>query len=160
MFGESFWVAVAFLLFIGILVYYKVPAMLAKQLDDRGLRIRNQLDEAHRLREQAQAMFLEYQTKQRGALQDAAEIVATAEAEVERQRAAGEAELKNALARRRALAEARIRQAEAAAVQAVRNAAADLAVDAARIVIAEQMQGPAAGELVDRAIADLRAKLN
>jgi F-type H+-transporting ATPase subunit b len=160
MFGESFWVAVAFLLFIGILFYYKVPAMLAKLLDDRGLRIRHQLDEAQRLREQAQAMFVEYQAKQRGALRDAADIVATAEAEVERQREAGEAELKNALARRRALAEARIRQAEAAAVQAVRSAAADLAVDAAKIVIADQMQGPAAGALVDRAIADLRSKLN
>lgn len=160
MFGESFWVAVAFLLFIAILFYYKVPAMLAKLLDDRGSRIRHQLDEAQRLREQAQTMFVEYQAKQRGALRDAADIVATAEAEVERQREAGEAELNNALARRRALAEARIRQAEAAAVQAVRSAAADLAVDAAKIVIAAQMRGPTAGVLVDRAIADLRSKLN
>lgn len=160
MFGESFWVAVAFVLFIGVLIYFKVPALIAGLLDGRSRKIRDQLAEAQRLREEAQALFAEYQKKQQSALKDAGDIVALAEAESERQQAAATVELKAALARRQALAEQRIQQAETAAVQEIRNAAAELAVEAARRVIIEQMKGPAANAAIDRAIDDLSKKLH
>jgi F-type H+-transporting ATPase subunit b len=156
MLDESFWVAVAFFLFLGVLVYFKVPALLAKILDERASRIRKQLEEAGRLREEAQALFAEYQRKHRRAMQDAHDILTHAESEAERLREAAEAELKVQLARRRQLAETRIQQAEAAAVREVRDAAVDLAIAAAGNVLREDLKGPADQALIEKSLDDVR----
>jgi F-type H+-transporting ATPase subunit b len=160
MFDETFWVAVAFAAFVGVIVYLKVPAMITKALDERAERIRRELDEARRLREEAQALYAEYQRKQRNALKEAEDIVAHARAEVEHMRETAEAELRASLARRAALAETKIAQAEAAAVKDVRDMAVDVAIAAAGHVLAERLKGAEADRLIEQTTAELRAKLH
>lgn len=160
MFDETFWVAVAFVLFVGVIVYLKVPGMITRALDERADKIRRELEEAQRLREEAQALFADYQRKQKNALKEAEEIISHANLEAKRLAVQAEADLKAALERRRALAELKIAQAEAQALKDVRDAAAEIAVAAAGQVIAGQLKGPAADALVERAIADVKAKLH
>jgi len=160
MFDETFWVALAFFVFVGIIFYVKVPALIARALDERADRIRRDLDEARRLREEAHALFAEYQRKQKSALREAADIIAHAEAEAKRMAAAPEVDLKASLARHSALAQAKIAQAEAAAIKEVRDIAVDVAIAAARQVLAGQVAGATAAELVERAIADLKQKFH
>jgi F-type H+-transporting ATPase subunit b len=157
---ETAWVAVAFLLFVGMLVYLKVPGLLTKGLDDRAAKIRSDLEEAARLRSEAQKLFAEYQEKQKNAMKEAAEIVAHAQEEAKRLAAQAEADLKASLTRRQAMAEQKIAQAEQAAVQDVRGAAVDLAVEAARAVLMKTMQGGAAQSAADKAIADVRTLIH
>src|SRR5512145_52030 len=122
----EFWVAVAFVAFLLILAYYKVPALIAKALDDRADAIRKELDEARRLREEAQSLLADYQRKHRNAGQEAEAIVEQARREAE----AFSAETRKALAetveRRRRQAEEKIARAEAQAVEDVRAAAVDM----------------------------------
>lgn len=157
---ETFWVAVAFVILVAVLVYYRVPGMLTKALDNRAARIRSQLDEAQRLRDEAQKLFAEYQQKQKDALKEAADIVAHAQDEAKRIAAQAEADLKAGLARRQALAEQKIAQAEAQAIQDVRAAAVNVAVEAARKVLADRLTGDAAASATDKAIADVRALMH
>ncbi|MBV1887416.1 MAG: F0F1 ATP synthase subunit B, partial [Parvibaculaceae bacterium] len=107
-FDATFWVAIAFLVFVGVVLYYKVPAIVAKQLDQRADRIKTELDEAQKLREDAQAMFADYQRRQRDALSTAEEIVAKAKDDAALIRKESEAELEASLKRRQELAEAKI----------------------------------------------------
>ncbi len=157
---ETFWVAVAFVILVGVLVYYRVPGMLAKALDNRAAKIRGQLEEAQRLRDEAQKLFAEYQQKQKDALKEAADIVAQAQDEAKRITAQAEADLKSGLARRQALAEQKIAQAEAQAVQEVRAAAVNVAIEAARKVLSDRLKGDAANAATDTAIADVRALMH
>lgn len=157
---ETAWVAVAFLLFVGLLVYLKVPGLMTKGLDDRAAKIRSDLEEAARLRTEAQKLFAEYQEKQKNAMKEAAEIVAHAQDEAKRLAAQAEADLKASIARRQAMAEQKIAQAEQAAVQDVRGAAVDLAVEAARAVLVKTMQGGNAQAATDKAIADVRTLIH
>ena len=98
-YSAEFWVGVSFLIFIGILVYAKVPGMLAKSLDDRAEAIRKELDGARRLREEAQDLLADYQRKQREAETEAQQIVEGARREAEALKAEGERSMKEALAR-------------------------------------------------------------
>jgi F-type H+-transporting ATPase subunit b len=157
---ETAWVGVAFLLFVGLLVYLKVPAMLTKGLDDRAAKIRADLEEAARLRTEAQQLYADYQEKQKNAMKEAAEIVAHAQEEAKRLAAQAEADLKVSLARRQAMAEQKIAQAEQQAVQDVRGAAVNLAVDAARTMLVSAMQGGGAQAATDKAIADVRTLIH
>lgn len=159
-FDETFWVMVAFLILVGILVWAKVPGMIAKALDQRGDKIRADLDQAAKLRAEAQAMHADYQKKQQAALAEAEAIVATAEADMKRLAAQAEVDLAASITRRKAQAEAKIAQAEAAAIQEVRNAAVDIAVEAARTILAQQMSGGAASATNDKAIAEARSLIN
>jgi len=160
MFGPEFWVGVAFFGFIGVVIYFKLPGMIVKVLDERSEKIRNELDEAQRLREEAQALFAEYQRKTRNAAQEAEDIVTHARAEAKRHAEKAQNDLAEMLERRAAQAEAKIAQAEAQAVQDVRTAAVDLAVEAARKVMQEELDADKADALVDSAISDLRTKLH
>lgn len=161
MFADTtFWVGVGFLIFIGILVWKKVPVMIAAALDDRAAKIRSDLDQAAKLREDAQALYADYQRKQRDALKEAEEIVAHARAEAERMARQAEIDLKAQIERRKAMAEAKIAQAEQAAIKDVRAAAADLAISAARRIILDELKGPKADALVEGAIGELRGKLH
>lgn len=160
MFEAEFWVAVAFVVFIGILIYVGVPKMLIGALDDRAKRVQNELDEARRLKEEAQKLLAEYKAKQKQADEEAAAIVAGAKAEAERIAAESKAKMEEFVARRTKLAETKIAQAEAQAVADVRAAAAEAAVTAAEKILTDTVKGKLADDLVTRGIADVKAKLN
>lgn len=155
----TFWVLVAFLLFFALVFYLKVPGKVLGQLDERAARIKQGLDEAEKLHQDAQRLFAEYQRKQRNALQEAEEIVAAAEAEAKSLLKETEAELKLSLERRRKQAEDKIAQAEKQALQEVRDTAVEIAVAAASQVLTQSLQGAAAASQIDRAIGDVKAKL-
>ncbi|SLN33847.1 F0F1 ATP synthase subunit B family protein [Oceanibacterium hippocampi] len=156
----AFWVAISFLLFIAVVLYYKVPGMIAGQLDSRAARIKTELETAQKLREDAQALYAEYQRKQRDALATAEEIVAKAKADAKRHRQESEAAITASLARRTEQAEQRIRQAEENAVAEIRAAAVEIAVAAAGRIIGEELKGKKGSEMVDKAIGDIGSQLH
>jgi F-type H+-transporting ATPase subunit b len=154
------WVAIAFVIFIGILVRLGVPNMLMKALDDRSARIKAELDEALKLRKEAEGVLAEYKRKQSEAEQVAASIIVNARSEAERLAAEAKAKVEDFIARRTKMAETKIAQAEAQALADVRAAAADAAIAAAEKILVATTNGPAAEALVVQGIRDLKAKLN
>ena len=156
----EFWVLISFILFVGLLVYLKVPAKVAVMLDERAARIARELDEARRLREEAQGLLAEYQRKRRDAEKEAEAIVAQAREEAEAFAVETRQKLSEMIERRARIAEEKIAQAEVQAVKEVRSAAADLAIAAATRLIAEEVQGETADRLVEASIADLKNRLN
>jgi F-type H+-transporting ATPase subunit b len=156
----EFWVAVAFVAFALILVYYKVPRLIAKSLDDRAESIRKELDEARRLREEAQALLTDYQAKHRNVGEEAQAIVAHAKREADAFAQETREALKDTLERRTKLAEDKIARAEAQAVDEVRAAAVDMAVTAAERILREKAAGAGGAALIDQGIRDLKGRLN
>jgi F-type H+-transporting ATPase subunit b len=156
----EFWVAVAFVAFLAILVYYKVPKLIAKALDDRADAIRKELDEARRLREEAQTLLADYQKKHRNVGQEAEAIVDLARREADAFAHETRASLKDTLERRTKLAEDKIARAEAQAVDEVRASAIDVAVAAAERILREKMAGSGGAALIDQSIRDLKGRLN
>ena len=156
----EFWVAVAFVLFAAILVYYKVPALIAKTLDDRAEAIRKELDEARRLREEAQSLLADYQKKHRNVGKEAEDIIALARREAEALAHETRESLKQSLERRTRLAEEKIARAEQQAVDEVRGSAIDVAVAAAEKILREKMAGTGGAALIDQSIRDLKGRLN
>jgi F-type H+-transporting ATPase subunit b len=156
----TFWALVALVIFLGILVYVKVPAMLAKSLDDRADRIRNELEEARRLREEAQQLLAEYQRKRKEAEKEAADIVAAARREAEMLSQEAQQRTEEYVARRAALAENKIARAEQDAVNEVRARAVDIAVEAAARLLAQRVDTKVSADLFKSALKDVRAKLN
>ena len=161
MFAEpEFWVAVGFVIFVAVLIYVGVPKMMTKALDDRAKRVQDELNEARRLKEEAQKLLAEYQAKQRQADDEAAAIVAGARAEAERFAAEAKAKMEEFVARRSKMAETKIAQAEAQAVADVRAAAAEAAVTAAETILTQSVKGKVADDLIAKGISDVKAKLN
>jgi F-type H+-transporting ATPase subunit b len=156
----EFWVLVSFVLFIGLLVYVKIPGKVGTMLDERARRIAKELEEARNLRDEAQALLAEYDRKRRDAEKEAEAIIVQAREEAEAFAVETRHKLTETVERRGRLAEEKIAQAEAQAVKEVRAAAADLAIAAARQMIAEEMQGARAAKLVDASIAELKDKLH
>lgn len=156
--GGEFWVLVAFLAFMAAVIWKARGAMMGS-LDNRAKRIRHDIDEAQRLRDEAQGLLAEYQKKQREALGEAEAMVRQAEDEAKRLRARAEADLAASLKRREQQALDRIAQAEAQAVAEVRNLAADLAVAATQRLLTEKLDSAQAEGLVSAAIADLPKRL-
>jgi F-type H+-transporting ATPase subunit b len=156
----EFWVAVAFVVFLGVLAYLGVHETLVKLVDQRRDRIKAELDEARRLKEEAQALLAQYQRKQREAEQEAAAIIAGAGAEAERMLAEAKAKMEEFVARRSSMAEAKIAQAEAQALADVRAAAAEAAVGAAERILTQVVKGEVADRLIVKGIDDVKTKLN
>ena len=156
----EFWVAVAFVLFLGVLVYAGAHKKVVEALDHRSTRIKSELDEARRLRDEAGKLLAEYQRKQQEAEREAAAIVSDAKAEAERVAAEARAKMEEFVARRTKLAEAKIGQAEAQALADVRAAAAEAAVTAAEKILRDTAKGQVADNLIAQGIADVKAKLN
>ena len=154
------WVALAFLLFVAGLGYIGVHRMIAKALDERAARIKAELDEARKLRDDAAQLLADYQRKREQAEHEAQDIVAGAKAEAERLAVEAKAKVEEFVARRTKMAETKIAQAEAQAAADVRSAAAEAAVAAAEKILAQQAKGPLAGELIAKGIDDIRRKLN
>ncbi|MEH6477009.1 MAG: hypothetical protein V7727_15060 [Sneathiella sp.] len=156
----AFWVGIAFLGFIAVVIYFKLPSIVGKQLDDRASRIKSELEEAQKLREDAQAMYADYQRRQRDALATAEEIVVKAKEAAEIIRKESEAELQANLTRRQELAEAKIRQAEEKAIAEVQNIAIDVSIAAAEQLMKENIKAKEAGSIIDQSIKDLGTQLN
>ncbi|MCW2308237.1 F0F1 ATP synthase subunit B family protein [Rhodobium gokarnense] len=156
----TFWALVALILFFIVIFWVKVPGKIGASLDARAERIQKELDEARRLREEAQALLADYQRKRREAEQEAEDIIAEAKAEAERLTAVTNKSLEEMIERRTKAAEVKITQAEAQAVAAVRARAADVAVAAAEQILAEKVSGDAASKMIETSIKDVAANLN
>ena len=157
---EEFWVAIAFFGFVGLLLYYKVPALIGEALDNRAIAIRNKLDEARRLRDDAQALVADYQRKRDAAEDEAKSIIEQARLEAEALAAETRRNFQEMLERRTKLAEDKIARAEAQAIAEVRSIVVDTAIGEAERSLRDKVMSPAGGQRVDRDIRDLKRKLN
>lgn len=158
--NTDFVVLLAFILFLAVLVYFKVPGLLAGMLDKRADGIQSELNEARALREEAQTLLASYERKQREVQAQADRIVAHAREEAEIAATQAKADIAKSLERRLAAATDQIASAEASAVREVRDQAVSVAVRAARDVIAKQMTATDANKLIDDAIGEVNAKLH
>ena len=158
--NTNFIVLVSFLLFVGLLLYVKVPGKLLGMLDARAGQIRADLDEARALREEAKAILASYDRKQKDVQAQSDRIVANAREEAMAAASQAKDELKLAIARRVAAAEDRIASAEASAVREVRERAIAVAVAAAGDVLSKQMTAEAVAASIDDAIGQVEAKLH
>jgi len=156
----EFWVAVAFVLFLAVVIYAGAHKMVLNALDQRSARIKAELDDARRLKDEAAKLLAEYKQKTANAQQEADEIVAGAKAEAERLAEEAHARLEEFVARRTKMAEAKIAQAEAQALADVRSAAADAATSAAEKILIQAAKGKVADTLVAQGIDDVKKKLN
>jgi len=156
----EFWVALGFFLFIGVLAYFGIPQKMLAALDSRGARIKTELDDARRLRDEAEGLLAEYRRKRQEAEREAEAIIAGARAEAERVAAEAKARMEEFVARRSQVAEAKIAQAETQAVAEVRAAAAEAAVAAAEKILTQSAKGEVAERLLADGIRDVKAKLN
>lgn len=154
------WVAVAFLILLGIFGYFGVHRTILKALDHRRDRIQKELDDARRLKDEAVKLVAEYRARRESAEREAQEIVESAKAEAERIAGEAKAKMEDFVARRTKSAENKIAQAEMQAVAEVRAAAADAAVTAASSVLSQTVKGQIADNLLDQGIKDVRNKLN
>src|SRR5215813_5692646 len=143
-----FWALVAFLLFFALLAWLGVHRTLITALDDRSTRIKAELDEARRLRDEAQSVLAEYQRKRGEAEREAESIITAARDEAERLAADAKEKVEDFVARRTKMAETKIVQAEAQAVADVRAAAAEAAVAAAEKILAETARGKVGDDLI------------
>lgn len=158
--NTDFIVLLAFLLFVGILIYYKVPSIIGAMLDKRADGIRNDLDEARRLREEAQEIYASYERRQREVKGLAEEIIANAKREAEAQATKAKDDLKVSIERRLKAAEDQIDSAEKDAVRVVRNRAVQAAISAAGELLGAQVKGGKRSDGIDDAINDVAHRLN
>ncbi|WP_299586802.1 F0F1 ATP synthase subunit B [uncultured Tateyamaria sp.] len=158
--NTDFIVLVAFILFVGVLFYFKVPGMLSRMLDDRASGIQSEIDEARALREESQTLLASYERKQKEVQAQADKIVAQAKTDAEAAAEQARADLARSIERRVAAAEDQIASAEAGAVKEVRDTAATMAVQVAREVIAKQMTAADGNKLIDAAIAEVDTRLH
>jgi F-type H+-transporting ATPase subunit b len=154
------WATVALVIFLAIAVYVKVPGLIAKALDARADKISNELEDARRLREEAQQLLGQYQRKRKEAEQEAADIVAAAKREADMLADEAHKKTEDYVARRTALAELKIGQAEREAIGEVRASAVDIAVEAARTLLAGKIDAKAGADLFKASLQDVKSKLN
>ena len=158
--NTDFVVLVSFILFIAVLIYFKVPGMLTKILDDRSAGIQSELDDARALREEAQTLLASYERRQKEVQDQSDRIVAQAKADAEAAAAQARDDLAKSIERRVSTAEDQIASAQASAIKDVRDMAAGIAIQAAREVIAKQMTAAEGNKLIDAAIAEVDIKLH
>ena len=156
----TFWVLLGLLVFLGILVYLKVPRMIFNALDQRAAKIRAELDEARKLREEAEALVAEYCKKRGEATAEAEAIIAQAHVEAKALAEEARSRLEDYVVRRTKTVEQRIAQAETQAVADVRSRAIDVAAEAAAKILAEKAKGRVGEELIERSIEAVRTNLN
>ena len=158
--NTDFVVFLAFLIFVGILIYARVPARITGMLDARAAAISADLAEARALREEARAIYASFERKQAEVQEQSARIVANARQEAMTAAAAAREELKSTIARKVNAAEEQIAAAEAGAVRAVRDQAVTVAIASASDLIKAQMTAAQGNALIEAAISDVRARLN
>jgi F-type H+-transporting ATPase subunit b len=161
MFSEpEFWVAVGFVVLMGVFVYVGVHRTVLKALDHRSDRIKAELDDARRLKDDAAKLLAEYKTRHASAEREAQDIISNARAEAERIASEAKAKMEDFIARRTKTAESKIALAEAQALADVREAAANAAVTAASTVLSQSVKGSVADDLLAKGIDEVRQKLN
>ncbi len=158
--NTDFIVLLAFLLFVGVLLYFRVPREVGKLLDKRADGIRAELDEARGLREEAQSLLASYERKQKDVQTQADRLVSTAREEAHRSAEQAKIDIAKSIQRRLTAAEEQIQSAQDKAVKEVRDQAVAVAVAAARQVIAEQMTAQRADKMIDESIQTVGAKLH
>ncbi|WP_022722013.1 F0F1 ATP synthase subunit B [Rhodopseudomonas sp. B29] len=154
------WVAVAFVILMGVFAYVGVHRTVLKALDHRRDRIKAELDEARKLKDEAAKLLADYRARRATAEREAEAIIASAKADAERIAAESKAKLEEFVARRTKTAESKIALAEAQALADVRAAAAEAAVNAAATILSQSVKGQLADDLLGKGIQDVRSKLN
>jgi F-type H+-transporting ATPase subunit b len=154
------WVAIAFVILMGVFAYLGVHRTALNALDNRAARIKAELDDARRLKDEAAKVLAEYKTRRASAEREAQDIIASARSEAERIATEAKAKMEDFVARRTKTAESKIAMAEAQALADVRSAAADAAVSAASTILSQSVKGSVADDLLAKGIAEVRAKLN
>lgn len=160
MFEPETWVAIAFIILMGVFAWLGVHRTVLTALDHRADRIRGELDDARKLKDEAAKVLAEYKTRRATAEREAADIIANAKAEAERIAADAKTKMEDFVARRTKTAESKIALAEAQALADVRAAAADAAVQAASTILSQSVKGSLADDLLAKGIAEVRQKLN
>ncbi len=160
LYSPTHWVAIATVLFVVLVLYLKVPAMVTSALDARAKVIADELDAARKLREEGQALLASYQRRTANAQSEVQEIITRAQAEAASLAAEMKADMAAQFERRTKLAEEKIARAEVQAMQEVRGIAADVAITVARRLIAEQLGADKARAIVAQSIADAGVKLH
>jgi F-type H+-transporting ATPase subunit b len=155
----EFWIALAFLVAVVVLIKKAAPGIVGG-LDARAVRIKDEIEEAKRLRAEAETTLAEYQRKQRDALAEAQSIVARAKEDAERIGREAEAELEASLKRREAATLDKIAQAEAKALAEVRNVAVDVAIETTKLLLRETLDKKRSSKLIDQAIEELPQRLH
>jgi F-type H+-transporting ATPase subunit b len=154
------WVAIAFVILMGVFGWLGIHRTVITALDHRAERIKAELDDARRLKDEAAKVLAEYKTRRATAEREAEEIIANAKAEAERIAADAKTKMEDFVARRTKTAESKIALAEAQALADVRAAAADAAVQAASTILSQSVKGSLADDLLAKGIAEVRQKLN
>ena len=160
LYNTNFVVLLAFLVFVGILLWQKVPALLAGMLDKRALQIKSDLDEARALRDEAKALLASYDVKMAEVQVQSARIIDAAKADAQAAAVQAKSDLAESIARRLASAKDQIASAEAAAIAQVRDQAISVAVAAAGAVLAQHSTAATAAASIDAAIAVVDAKFH
>jgi len=158
--NTDFVVLLAFLLFVGILLYFKVPTLISGMLDKRADGIKSELDEARALREEAQTLLASYERKQKEVQDQADRIIAHAKSEANEAADQAKEDIKASIKRRLKAAEDQIASAESSAIREVRDEAVRIAVGAAKDVVAKNMTAADGNKLIDDAISEVDAKLH
>lgn len=156
----TFWALVGLILFFALIVYMKVPGKITGGLDNRAETIRTELEQARKLREEAQALLAEYQRKAREAEAEVEEIIDQAKREADAFGSEAKKRVEDYVASRTKMAEEKIAQAEAQAIREVRALSADVAISASQRILAARTRGAAADGLINQAIADVKTKLH
>jgi len=154
------WVAIAFVILMAVFAYFGIHRTLLQALDKRSERIKAELDDARRLKDEAAKLLGEYKTKRASAEREAEEIISSAKAEAERIATEAKAKMEDFVARRTKTAESKIALAEAQAIADVRAAAANAAVTAASAILSQSVKGSVADDLLAKGITEVKAKLN
>jgi F-type H+-transporting ATPase subunit b len=154
----TFWVAIAFVIFV-IAVFKPIRSTLLGGLDAKIAEIRQEVEEAEKLREETQRLLANYQRQQRQALQDAENIVTRAREEAERHRTEGNEAMKDMVRRQEEQARDKIAQAGVSAIQEIRTMSVELAMVAAEKLLADRLAGPEGGRLIDQSIEEISSKL-
>lgn len=154
------WVAIAFIILMGVFAWLGVHRTVLTTLDHRAQRIKDELDDARRLKDEAAKVLAEYKARRAAAEREAEDIVTNANAEAERIAADARAKMEDFVARRTKSAENKIALAEAQALADVRAAAAEAAVTAATTILSQSVKGQVADDLLAKGIAEVRQKLN
>jgi F-type H+-transporting ATPase subunit b len=159
-FDQSFWALVGLIMFFALVIWLKAPKRLAESLDTRSGKIREELEEARRLREEAQELLADYQRKRREAEKEAEAIIAAGKREADLLAEESARKIAEFLERRTALAEQKIAQAEIQAMADIRALAVNIAVAASESIIRDKVSGSISDDLIAKSIAEVKAKLN
>ena len=156
----TFWALVGLILFFVVIIYMKVPGKLTAALDNRADTIRTELEQARKLREEAQALLAEYQRKAREAEAEVEEIIDQAKREADAFGSEAKKRVEDYVASRTRMAEEKIAQAEAQALREVRSLSTDVAISASQRILTARARGAAADGLIKQAIEDVKSKLH